>query len=162
MLHSRLETQCSDFTVLSSSCQFNLLRDVESFGKEMEAYNTRPLLLLLKPYHQAVINLTAETSNLTLLDGTAMTEAELSGCGLPQTLKGVWFAKLLLALYFNDHEVMRVNLNKLLYDRPPDGDGCMFHAIVMFWAQGLAAMQIARRTKQRKYKAVACKQIKKL
>ncbi|KAI2492115.1 PhoQ sensor [Fragilaria crotonensis] len=139
----------------------NLLRDMESFGNEMKAYNMQITLDLLNVYHQSVINLMSTTvEHPVTLDGTAMTEASVWRCGVQQTVESLWFGKLIMAIYFNDSHVIRENLDKLVYDRAPDLDGCMHYVPMLMWCEGCGAILVARATKRRKYHKLALKRFK--
>ena len=139
----------------------NLLRDMESFGNEMKAYNMQITLDLLNVYHQSVINLMSTTVEHPItLDGTAMLEASVLRCGVQQTVESLWFGKLIMAIYFNECHVIQENLDKLVYDRLPDLDGCMHYVPMLMWCEGFGAILAARATKRRKYRKLALKRIK--
>lgn len=142
----------------------NLLKDMDSFSKEMEVYNMQTARELLCVHHQSVINLTSETelSDPTLLDGRAMKEAVLLNSDVPQRFESVWFSKLLLGLYFNDYEVIRVYLDKLVFSRPQGIDGTMHFVNVLLWMEAFGAILVAKKTASRKYQNLASKLIKKI
>ena len=139
----------------------NLLKDMESFSKEMQAYNMRITLDFLNVYHQSVINLMSNTvEHPILLDGTVMNEAVALRSGVQQAVESIWFGKLIMAIYFNDCHVIRENLDKLVYDRPAGLDGCMHYVPMLMWCEGFGAILVARTTKLRKYRKLALKRIK--
>jgi hypothetical protein len=142
----------------------NLLNDMDSYSKEMEVYNMQTARELLSVHHQSVINLTSETelSNPTLLDGRAMKEAELLNSDVPQRFESVWFGKLLLGLYFNDYEVTRLYLDKLVFERPQGIDGTMHFVNVLLWMEAFGAILVAKKTASRKYHILASRRIKKI
>lgn len=142
----------------------NLLKDMDSFSKEMKAYNMLTTLELLSVHHQSVINLTSETEllNPTLLDGRAMREEVLLNSHVQQTVEAVWFGKLLLGLYFNDYDVVRLYLDKLVFTRPQGLDGSMHYVNVLLWIEGFGAILVAKKTASRKYQNLATKRIKKI
>jgi histidine kinase len=140
----------------------NLLKDMTAFSQEMGSYNVCSALHYLKIYHQSVINLTSNVSNPTILDGEAMTESTLLCCGMQRCIEALWFGKLIMAVYFNDYEVLLDNLNKLAFGRPQELDGCMYYVNMMLWTEGLGAIIVARKTGRQKYRKLAFKRVRKM
>ena len=140
----------------------NLLRDMNSFSREMEAYNMRVTLDLLKVFRQSVFNLmSTDVDDPTSLNGEAMMEAEVMTCGVQQTIESMWFGKLILAIYFLNVEVIRENLDKLV-QRPADLDGCMYYVPMLMWCEAYGAILVAKTTKKRRYKKIAMNRFKKM
>jgi predicted ATPase len=140
----------------------NLLKDMDSFSKEMKAYNMHTTLDMLGIHHQSVINLTSETElpNPTTLDGRAMTEATILNFGTSITIESVWFGKLLLGLYFNDHHVVQQCVDKLAFERGQDLDGHMHYVPVLLWAEACGSIMVIRHKNKRKYRKLVHRCIK--
>jgi predicted ATPase len=139
-----------------------LLRDMNSFSKEMGSYHTYTTYNFSCIHHQSVINLTSNVTNPTTLDGEVMNEQSLLNCGVILCQEAVWFGKLILATYFNEYEVMRENLDNLVYRRAKNADGCIYYINILLWAEGLGAIMVARRTRRRKYRVLALSLFRKM
>jgi predicted ATPase len=141
----------------------NLLSNMDTFCQEMGRYNTSVVHDLFRMYHQSVINLTTNVAEPTLLDGDVMIEAGLLCNQVQLSKEGLWFGKLMLAIYFNEYEVMKENLDNLLYGKPRgDVDGSLYYLNMLLWVEGLGFIIVTRKCGYRKYHQLALKKIRKI
>jgi hypothetical protein len=115
----------------------NLRKDMDSFRKEIETYNVTIAKDNFRMYYQSVINLTSNVSSPTSLNGESMTEESLSGCEVLISKEGIWFGKLMLAIYFNDYPVLKETLDSLACEKTPgDVDGSIYYLNMLLWVEG--------------------------
>jgi predicted ATPase len=142
----------------------NLLKDIKAFSEEMRAYNITVTLDYLKVYHQSVLNLTSQSivRDPTMLDGTLLCEEAVLTSDIKKVIMNFWLAKLILAICFQNLDVLSECLERLSFGRSEGVDGSMYWVSTMTWCEGLGAILLALSTGRRKYKCLARKRMIKL
>jgi hypothetical protein len=81
---------------------------------------------------------------------------------VPQCVEALWFGKLIMAIYFNEYDVIVDSLEKLSFGRPQNLDGCMHYVNMLLWTECLGTIIVARKTGRQKYVRIACKRLRKI
>jgi predicted ATPase len=137
----------------------NLLQDIKSFSKEMEDYNMQLTLKYLNVYHQSVLNLTSEIvlEDPTNLSGSVMTEELVLNSGIKKVVGNFWFAKLIIAVHFQNVRTIQQCLEVLSFRRNFGEDWCMYYKSTCLLYEGIGAFILAQKTRKRKYSVLARK-----
>jgi hypothetical protein len=118
----------------------------------------------LNVYYQSVLNLTSASAleDPVKLDGIVMNERSALKSKIKKVIDNVWFGKLILAIYFQDHQTLEGCLQHLSFGRSNGVDGCMLWVSTLLWCEGLGGILLYRSQKKRKYVLLARRRIKQL